>query len=251
MAHTATAFSPGLTPQNAVLCQGVRKVFSTGSEDVVALAGVDLQVDAGEFFMLVGPSGCGKTTLISVIAGILTRDSGQCDIFGHDYNQMSTRELLDFRARNIGFIFQNFHLLPSLTIAENVAVPLIITGMERHRAVDEARRMLEDVGLGDRYKATPEQLSGGQQQRVAIARALVHSPKLLVCDEPTSALDHETGMKIMDLMQRLNRERGTTLVVVTHDNRIFHYANRIAHMDDGVISGISEPAYTETKESRS
>ena len=237
-----------MTQEIAVSCQGVRKAFRTGSEAVIALRDINMEINAGEFFMLVGPSGCGKTTLISVIAGILTRDSGKCEVFGEDYGQMKKRELLDFRARNIGFIFQSFHLLPSLTIAENIAVPLIITGVERHRAVREARDMLAEVGLGDRYKAMPEQLSGGQQQRVAIARALVHSPRLLVCDEPTSALDHDTGMKIMELMKRLNRERGTTLVVVTHDNRIFHYASRMANMDDGSIVNITTPTHNELKE---
>jgi putative ABC transport system ATP-binding protein len=225
----------------AVSCQNVSKIFYTGSTDVVALRSVNMEVNAGEFFMLVGPSGCGKTTLISVIAGILRRDGGRCEVLGEDYAKMRQSELLDFRARNIGFIFQSFHLLPSLTIAENVAVPLIITGMARQRATERAKDILSDVGLDGRFDAMPGQLSGGQQQRVAIARALVHEPKLLVCDEPTSALDHETGMKIMDLMQRMNRERGTTLVVVTHDNRIFHYAHRIAHMDDGAIIDIQSP----------
>ncbi|NBX02731.1 MAG: ABC transporter ATP-binding protein [Alphaproteobacteria bacterium] len=224
---------------HAVACKGLTKTFGEKGNEVIALRSLDLEIDAGEFFMLVGPSGCGKTTLISIIAGILSRDSGQCHVLGHDYTQMSSRELLDFRAKNIGFIFQSFNLLPSLTIAENVAVPLIIGGMERHKAVEKAKEMLGEVGLGDRWKAKPNLLSGGQQQRVAIARGLVHSPKLLVCDEPTSALDHETGVKIMDLMKRLNKERGTTLVVVTHDNRIFHYAGRIAHMDDGHITSIT------------
>lgn len=222
----------------AVSCRGVTKGFGTKNNEVMALRGVDVDINAGEFFMLVGPSGCGKTTLISIMAGILSHDVGSCQVLGENYETMSSRQKLDFRARNIGFIFQSFHLLPSLTIAQNVAVPLIITGTERHKAVEAACTMLDDVGLSGRYDAMPGQLSGGQQQRVAVARALVHRPALLVCDEPTSALDHETGIKIMELMQRLNHERGTTLVIVTHDNRIFHYAHRIAHMDDGRIDRV-------------
>ena len=236
-----TAFTPNLGTSEAVYCQGVAKRFGKGASEVVALRSIDLSINAGEFFLLVGPSGCGKTTLISVIAGILMRDGGECQVFGQDYTRMSRAALLNFRAHNIGFIFQNFNLLPSLTIAENVAVPLIITGVDRVKAVNMAREMLAEVGLADRWQAQPNQLSGGQQQRVAIARGLVHSPKLLVCDEPTSALDHETGMRIMDLMKRLNKERSTTIVVVTHDSRIFGYASRIAHMDDGTIIDISQP----------
>jgi putative ABC transport system ATP-binding protein len=226
----------------AVKCEKIAKSFHAGGSEVVALRGVDLAVEEGEFMMLVGPSGCGKTTLISIIAGILQGDTGLCEVLGTRYGSLRPPEMLDFRAENIGFIFQSFNLLPSLTLAENVAVPLIINGMNRHDAVKRATHMLGEVGLSGRENATPGMLSGGQQQRVAIARALVHAPRLLVCDEPTSALDHETGMRIMDLMTEMNRRRGTTLIVVTHDNRIFHYAHRIAHMDDGRVDSISSPA---------
>jgi putative ABC transport system ATP-binding protein len=224
----------------AVTIHQLVKTFKAQDSVVHALAGVDLTVDEGEMMMLVGPSGCGKTTLISIIAGILGYDSGVCDVLGARFDQMKAKERLDFRAKNIGFIFQAYNLLPSLTIAENVAVPLIINGVERHIAVKKAGELLELVGLGKRLKDKPNSLSGGQQQRVAIARALVHSPRLVVCDEPTSALDHETGGKIMQLLSDLNQKLKTTFVIVTHDNRIFEYAHRIAFMDDGKIMRIDK-----------
>lgn len=222
----------------AVKCRSIHKSFQSEGEVVHALRGVDLDIMEGEMMLLVGPSGCGKTTLISIIAGMLSYDEGECAVFGNDFNQMSERDKLVFRGKNIGFIFQSFNLLNSLTIQENVAVPLIINDTDRRKAMRIAATMLEEVGLGDRLRNKPNSLSGGQQQRVAIARALVHSPKLVVCDEPTSALDHTTGMRIMDLMVSLNQRLGTTFAVVTHDNRIFEYAHRIAFVDDGMISRI-------------
>lgn len=219
----------------AVSCKNIDKKFGVGEAAVYALHGLNLDVTEGEFLLLVGPSGCGKTTLISVIAGILMQDGGECEVLGQNLKSLRSRDLLDFRAKNIGFIFQSFNLLPSISIAENVAVPLMINGMEWTKAEKIANDLLEEVGLGGRGKSLPGLLSGGQQQRVAIARAIVHNPKILVCDEPTSALDHETGQKIMELLKRLNESRKTTLLVVTHDNRIFPYASRIAHMDDGKI----------------
>jgi putative ABC transport system ATP-binding protein len=231
----------------AVRCQAVVKRFGEGAGEVVALRGVDLDIRAGEFMMLVGPSGCGKTTLISVIAGILASDEGSCEVLGERYEAMRSSQKMDFRAKNIGFVFQQFNLLPSLSIAENVAIPMIINGHDRSKAMQAARVMLEEVGLGDRANSKPNLLSGGQQQRVAIARALVHEPKILLCDEPTSALDHTTGMKILDMMRSLSARHGTTLIVVTHDSRIFKYADRIAHMDDGHIDKLSSAKeYMET-----
>lgn len=220
----------------AVSCKNLTKQFGTGNAAVVALNGLNLEVEAGEFMMLVGPSGCGKTTLISVIAGILMQDEGSCQVLSQDLKSLKSSALLDFRAKNIGFIFQSFNLLPSITIAENVAVPLMINGMHWSDAEKIANNLLAEVGLEGRGQSLPNMLSGGQQQRVAIARAIVHNPNILVCDEPTSALDHDTGQKIMELLKNLNKTRGTTLLVVTHDNRIFSYASRIAHMDDGKIN---------------
>lgn len=222
----------------AVRCRGVTKSFASLSGAVWALRGIDLDVPQGGVTMLVGPSGCGKTTLISVIAGILTPEGGHCSVFGHDLVAMSNGERIDFRARTVGFVFQQFHLLPSLGVAENVAIPLLINGAPRRTAIDKAGEMLDRVGLGERRCDLPTVLSGGEQQRVAIARALVHAPKLVVCDEPTSALDHDTGHRVMEMILAMVRDSGTSVVIVTHDNRIFDFADRIARMDDGRIVGI-------------
>lgn len=224
----------------AIECHDIRKTYITGEQEVHALRGIDLAVNPGSLFMLVGPSGCGKTTLISVMAGILMQTSGSCRVYGQELAELSGGELVSFRGRNIGFVFQQFNLLPSLTAAENVAVPLIIQGMRNSEAYDRARHVLDRVGLGDRGQSLPNQLSGGQQQRVAIARALVHEPKLIVCDEPTSALDHKTGQVVMDLMREVALADNRTLIIVTHDSRIFSYADRIAQMDDGQVVAIAD-----------
>jgi putative ABC transport system ATP-binding protein len=230
-------------PENvAVHCRNVMKTYGTGSARVVALRGIDLDVLRGELMMLVGPSGCGKTTLISVIAGILDQDEGDCRVLGQDLLAMGARRKTAFRGRNIGFVFQAFNLLPTLTAAENAAVPLLINGMPRSKALVKAKEMLARVGLGDRGHSLPSQLSGGQQQRVAIARALVHDPKIIVCDEPTSSLDHETGQKVMNLLREVALGEGRSLVIVTHDARIFGFADRIAEMDDGrIVRVLSSP----------
>ena len=219
----------------AVKCAGVTKTYDAGGQKVTALRGIDLEVRTGELMMLVGPSGCGKTTLISVIAGILDQDDGDCRVFGQDFKAMPGRQRTRYRGQSIGFVFQQFNLLPTLTAAENVSVPLLINGADRKTALARAREMLERVGLGDRAESLPKQLSGGQQQRVAIARAMVHGPRLIVCDEPTSALDHETGHKVMELLRRVALGPEQALVIVTHDTRIFNFADRIAEMDDGRV----------------
>ena len=226
----------------AVRCLGLTKTYGQGSAAVQALRGVDLEVRAGELLMLVGPSGCGKTTFISVIAGVLSRDGGECVVFGRDYREMPELETTRFRGRNIGFVFQAFNLIPSLTAAENVAAPLIINRIKRRAAVQHANEVLEKVGFDERMMHSfPQDLSGGQQQRVAIARAMIHNPRLIVCDEPTSALDSETGHMVMGLMRRVALDKDRALVVVTHDARIFEFADRIARMDDGRITRIENP----------
>ena len=188
--------------------------------------------------MLVGPSGCGKTTLISVIAGILDHDGGSCSLFGNDLQSMSDLERTSFRGKNVGFVFQAYNLIPSLTTTENVAIPLLLAGTPREEAHSRARDLLSRVGLSEKVRTLPSELSGGQQQRVAIARALVHNPRLIVCDEPTSALDHSTGAEIMELFKREAVMSTRTLVIVTHDSRIFGYADRIGVMDDGMITKV-------------
>jgi putative ABC transport system ATP-binding protein len=248
---TAAAPAPVAAPSDlAVRCRGVVKNFGAGATKVAALRGVDLEVRRGELMMLVGPSGCGKTTLISVIAGILDRDEGSVEVLGDDVARLSRARLTRWRGEHVGFVFQAFNLIPTLTAAQNVSIPLLILGRPRREALERAGEMLERMGLGDRRSALPNQLSGGQQQRVAIARSLVHEPQLVVCDEPTSSLDHETGQSIMKLL----RERAVTgeraLVVVTHDARIFQYADRIARMEDGRIRGVEEQAAKSDSEER-
>jgi len=224
---------------DAVRCEKLVKIYDAGGQKVIALNGIDLNIKLGELMMLVGPSGCGKTTLISVIAGILNQDSGVCELFGENVNAMRSKDKLQFRAKNIGFVFQAFNLLPSLNAAENVSIPLIINGVKRAVAERQAIKVLEQVGLGDRWKSKPSQLSGGQQQRVAIARALVHSPRLIVCDEPTSALDHVSGHNVMNLLKEVALQHDRALVIVTHDARIFEFADRIAEMDDGHVVNVT------------
>jgi putative ABC transport system ATP-binding protein len=229
----------------AVHIRGVTKSFGTGDRRVQALRGVDWDVYPGQMSMIVGPSGCGKTTLLSVIAGILDCDEGQVTIFGHDVTAMGDRAKTQFRARNIGFVFQQYNLLPALTAAENTAIPLVIAGWSRQKAVGRARDILGSLGMSEKTENLPSQLSGGQQQRVAIARALVHEPSLLVADEPTAALDHETGLTVMELLRAAAVRPDRAVVVVTHDNRVFHFGDRIAHMDDGRIIEVEDRAGAE------
>ena len=224
----------------AVRIRGLTKHFGSGEQRVQALQRVDWDVYTGQMTLIVGPSGCGKTTLLSVIAGILDGDEGEVDIFGHSLTAMTDRARTSFRAGNIGFVFQQYNLLPALTAAENAAIPLVIAGWSRPRAVRRAGEVLAAIGMGKKLGSLPGQLSGGQMQRVAIARALVHEPRLLVCDEPTAALDHETGITVMQLLCRAAVRPDRAVVVVTHDNRVFEFGERIARMDDGRIVAIEE-----------
>ena len=220
----------------AVSCRHVTKEFGTGDNRALVLRGVDFDVRFGEMTLLVGPSGCGKTTLLSVIAGLLDATGGEISVLGHNMAALSGTDSVTFRRKNLGFVFQQYNLLPALTASENAAVPLLAAGVPRKRAVERASALLADLGLERRLHALPSQLSGGQQQRVALARALVHEPRLIVCDEPTSALDHETGHAVMDLLTKVAVRDDRAVVVVTHDSRVFNFADRIAHMDDGRIT---------------
>jgi putative ABC transport system ATP-binding protein len=223
---------------DGVSCRHLIKEYGTVQSRVLALRGIDLDVSPGELTLLVGPSGCGKTTLISIIAGTLNPTQGDVTVFGVNLNRLSKREKTAFRAKNIGFVFQQFNLLPALTAVENVAVPLVINGLRKAAAVKRASALLDAVGLADRMENLPSQLSGGQQQRVAIARGLVHDPRLVVCDEPTSAVDAASGHAIMELIRKVAVQSDRVAVVVTHDPRVFEFADRIVTMEDGRVANV-------------
>ncbi len=227
-------------PSIAVVCRQVTKEFGDGDSRVFALRGIDMEVYGGELTLLVGPSGCGKTTLISIIAGLLDPTAGALEVLGEDLSRMRGGQLVDFRGANVGFVFQQYNLLPALTAAENAAVPLIIAGRPRRDAIAKAREILAALEMSDRADALPSTLSGGQQQRVAIARALVHEPRLLVCDEPTAALDARSGRTVLELVKRVAVQPDRAVIVVTHDNRIFDFGDRIVTMNDGRIESVTD-----------
>jgi putative ABC transport system ATP-binding protein len=219
----------------AVSCRDLTKDFGEGESRARVLRGVDLEADAGEITLLVGPSGCGKTTLLSVVAGLLEPTAGEVRVLGTDLGRLPAAAKAAFRRQHIGFVFQQYNLLPALTAAENAAVPLLIAGRPRREAIPRARALLDQLGLGERADALPSQLSGGQQQRVAVARALIHEPRLLVCDEPTAALDAQSGQVVMELLRRLALQPDRAVLIVTHDNRVFHFGDRIAYLEDGRV----------------
>ncbi len=228
--------NPTTPTRKGVTCRNLVKDYGSGESRVRALRGVDVEIAPGELTLLVGPSGCGKTTLISILAGTLDATSGDFSVLGVNLQRLSKPAKADFRARNVGFVFQQFNLLPFLTVAENVAVPLIINGSSRATATTLATEILHAVELGDRTQSFPSQLSGGQQQRVAIARALVHQPRLLVADEPTSAVDARTGHAIMELIRQMALQPDRVAVVVTHDARVFGFGDRIITLEDGRVA---------------
>jgi putative ABC transport system ATP-binding protein len=222
----------------AVRCCGITKSFPGGNGVVEVLHGIDFEVPAGVLTMLVGPSGCGKTTLISIIAGILSPTKGTVETCGRLITTLPDAEKVAFRRKAIGFVFQQYNLLPALTAAENAAIPLVAAGMPMVSAVREASATLERIGMGEHLSKPPNQLSGGQQQRVAIARAFVHAPRLVVCDEPTAALDAETGQTVLEILKEAALAPGRAVIVVTHDTRIYRFADRIAAMEDGRIRSV-------------
>jgi putative ABC transport system ATP-binding protein len=229
-------------PKPAVRLRGVDKSFRNGNQVTSVLRQVEFQARVGEMMLIVGPSGCGKTTLLSVLCGTLGTDAGEVTTLGHALHELPQSDITRFRARNVGFIFQQFNLLPTLTAAENVAVPLRIQGLSAGKSLPRARELLARVGIPDKANERPSRLSGGQQQRVAIARALVHEPSLIVCDEPTSALDSVTGHQVMELLRETTRGGRCTVIVVTHDPRIYSYADRVAEMEDGRILRVGASA---------
>jgi putative ABC transport system ATP-binding protein len=222
---------------DGVNCRNVSREYVNGDLRVKALSGISLKIVAGELTVLMGPSGCGKTTLLSIIAGTLDPSGGEVSVLGADLGRLSASERAEFRARNVGFVFQHLNLLPKLTAAENVAVPLLIQRQPKKFALRRAREVLSEIGLGDRTNSLPGQLSGGQQQRVAIARAMVHRPRLLVCDEPTSAVDARTGQAVMSLIRQVALQPDRVTVVVTHDQRVLSFADRVVRLEDGQVVG--------------
>jgi putative ABC transport system ATP-binding protein len=218
-----------------VSIRNVRKTYVRGKQKIDVLRALNLEVDEGEFLAIMGPSGSGKTTLLNLVGGLDTADEGDIVVASQNLRQLSSAQLAKWRARNIGFVFQFYNLLPVLSAERNVEVPLLLTHLsskERQRNVAAA---LELVGLADRAKHKPAELSGGQQQRVAIARALVSDPKLLVCDEPTGDLDRETSDSVLALLKLLKQEHGKTVIMVTHDPRAASYATRKVFVDKGEL----------------
>ena len=231
---------------SAVRIRGIVKEFGSGATRIRVLHGIDADFQAGAITYIVGPSGCGKTTLISIIAGILSAEAGEVEVFGTPLATLTGSQLPRFRAETMGFIFQQFNLLPALTAAENASIPLLIQGEREPNALRAAKDLLAAVGLAEHMGKYPAELSGGQQQRVAIARALVHSPKLVISDEPTASLDGTAGRNVMQLLQDHALRPDRAVIVVTHDTRIFSFANRILRMSDGRITGVELPPFEET-----
>ncbi|MFZ1741239.1 MAG: ABC transporter ATP-binding protein [Pontixanthobacter sp.] len=236
MSEAATSLQAETGQQPAIRARNVSRDFTAGQQTIRVLHGIDLDIAPGELTYLVGESGSGKTTLISIMCGILWPTEGDVEVFGTDIYKLSDTELVNFRLKNIGFIFQQYNLIPSIDAASNAAVPLIAQGMNRLEARARAVKMLEKLNIADQADKLPNQLSGGQQQRVAIARALVHEPRLVVCDEPTAALDAKSGRRVMDLLREVGVAEDRSVIIVTHDNRIFDLADRILVLEDGRIT---------------
>jgi putative ABC transport system ATP-binding protein len=225
-----------LAPAPVVCLRDIVKGYRRGVQTVPVLAGITFDIAAGEFLALMGPSGSGKSTLLNLIAGIDRPDSGKLIVAGTDIGQLREQELADWRSRNIGFIFQFYNLMPVLDALENVELPLLLTSLSRGERRARARLALDMVSLSDRLEHFPSELSGGQQQRVAIARALVTDPTLIVADEPTGDLDRESANDVLGMLQRLNRETGKTVIMVTHDQRAAQHAHAIMHLEKGELS---------------
>ncbi|HKH48530.1 MAG TPA: ABC transporter ATP-binding protein [Thermoanaerobaculia bacterium] len=221
------------TSGTLVRVRDVHKIYRRGSERLDILNGIDLDIPRGDFLALMGPSGSGKTTLLNLLGGLDRPTSGSIEVEGQRIDQLSDGKLTEWRSRHVGFVFQFYNLLPVLTAARNVELPLLLTHLSKAKRRDHVATALQVVGLADRAEHYPRQLSGGQEQRVGIARAIVTDPTLLLCDEPTGDLDRKSGDEILDLLQALNREQGKTIVMVTHDPHAAARARRILHLDKG------------------
>jgi putative ABC transport system ATP-binding protein len=226
----------GCAPEAAICARGITRDFEAGQTTIRVLHGIDTDIRSGEMTYVVGESGSGKTTLISIMCGILYPTEGEVKVFGTDIYKLTDTQLVKFRLQNIGFIFQQYNLIPSIDAASNAAVPLIAQGVPREEARERAKVLLDKLNIGNQADKLPRQLSGGQQQRVAIARALVHEPRLVVCDEPTAALDARSGRRVMDLLREVAVAPDRACIIVTHDNRIFDLADRIIVLEDGRIT---------------
>ncbi len=224
----------------AIEARELTKWFGEGEAKTMAVKGVSFEANFGEMFFIEGPSGSGKTTLLSLISGILRPNSGSVLVEDRDIWKMTGDEIADFRLNKIGFVFQDYHLFPRLTSVENVAIPLILKRRGWNKSIDEAMEYLDVVGIKNRAQLPPVKLSGGEQQRVAIARAIASGPDILIFDEPTASLDGDTGRRILDFVKKniLNDKR--CIIIVTHDSRIFEYADRIMKMEDGRMTGLEK-----------
>jgi putative ABC transport system ATP-binding protein len=226
-----------MTTTNAASARNIVMEFPNGAEKTRVLHGVGLDIPFGRMSFLIGPSGSGKTTMLSILSGTLTPTGGEIEVMGERLDRLRPAELVRFRRRRIGFIFQQYNLIGTLSAEENAAIPLIADGAPWEQATARARDLLIQLGLKGHEKKLPRQLSGGQQQRVAIARALVHDPALVVCDEPTAALDAQAGKAVMTLLDQASESATRAVLVVTHDDRIYSFADRIIEMEDGRILG--------------
>ncbi len=229
----------------AVTAKELVKWFGEGEAKTYAVRGVSFDASFGELLYIEGPSGSGKTTLLSMISGILRPNSGTVTIEGREIWNLTSDEIADFRLNKVGFVFQDYHLFPRLSTVENVAIPLILKRMDWRESIDEAMKYLEVVGIRDRAPLPPVKLSGGEQQRVAIARAIASSPDLMIFDEPTASLDGDTGRKILDFVKKNILSETRCIIIVTHDSRIFEYADTIMRMEDGKITRVEKGGSSE------
>jgi putative ABC transport system ATP-binding protein len=220
---------------NIVKCSDVKKTYRQGEVDVPALRGVSLSIKKGDFLALAGPSGSGKTTMLNIIGGLDTADSGKVTVNGNALEEMNQSQLANLRLHHIGFVFQAFNLIPVLSAAENVEYVMLLQGVPQAERRQRARSILDDVGLGDKYNRRPAQLSGGQQQRVAVARAIVSNPSIVLADEPTANLDSKTGKGLLDMMKKMNEEKKVTFIFSTHDRMVMNYAARLLRIRDGQL----------------
>jgi len=224
----------------SIKCKGVKKFFISGENKIEALKGIDIEILDKKLTLLVGPSGSGKTTLMSIIEMILTPDEGDVYVLGHHVNKMNEVEKSRFRNKNIGIVFQSLHLIPTLTVLENVILPLIIKGEDENKAKKKGTHLLNQLHIKEKRDYSPTQLSRGEQQRAAIARALINDPKIILCDEPTGALDQENGYAFMTILRNLVASDNRTVFVITHDHRIFSFADHIININDGIIEKKNE-----------